>query len=247
MKSPSADRPPEPPAPAAAPPAVALLSGGLDSTVALALAQERGPIALALTIDYGQRAAAREIERSAALARHFGVAHRVVALPFFAELPGGGALLDRALELPRPDRATLERGGRAVEASAARVWVPNRNGVFVEVAAAFAEALGAGRVVVGFNREEAATFPDNSLGYLKALDGALAYSTRGHVRVEAPTGALDKAAIVAAAASRRLPLDVIWPCYEGGAAPCATCESCQRFLRACERAGVAAPWAPAAG
>ncbi len=227
---------------AASAPAVALLSGGLDSTVALALAKERGPIALALTIDYGQRAAAREVERSARLARFFGVDHRVVALPFFSELPDGGALLDRRLDLPRPDRAALDRGGAAVESSAARVWVPNRNGVFVEVAAAWAEALHASRVVVGFNREEAATFPDNSLGYLAALDAALAFSTRGHVRVEAPTGALDKAAIVAAAASRRLPLDLLWPCYEGGEAPCARCESCQRFLRACERAGVTAPW-----
>ncbi len=234
------------PAGASAPRAIALLSGGLDSTVALALAQERGPIALALTFDYGQRAAAREVERSARLARFFGVPHQVVPLPFFAALPGGGALLDRGQELPRPNLEALDRGGAAVVASAACVWVPNRNGVFVEVAAAFAEALGADRVVVGFNREEAATFPDNSLDYLRALDGALAYSTRGHVRVEAPTGALDKVAIVAAAASRRLPLDLMWPCYEGGAAPCATCESCQRFLRACSRAGVASPFGASA-
>jgi len=222
--------------------AVALLSSGLDSTVALALARERGPVALALTIDYGQRAAAREVARSRQLAAWFGVPHEVVALPFFGRLPAGGALLDPKASLPRPDRATLDRGGAAVEESAARVWVPNRNGVFVEVAAAFAEAMGATRVVVGFNREEAATFPDNSQDYLRALDAALAFSTRGKVRVEAPTGALDKAAIVAAAASRQLPFELLWPCYEGGERPCATCESCQRFLRAAARCNVAVPW-----
>lgn len=226
--------------------AVALLSAGLDSTVALALARERAPVVLALTIDYGQRAARREVERAAELARYFGVRHEVVVLDFFRRLPGTGALLDRSATLPTPDRATLDRGGAAVTASADRVWVPNRNGVFVEVAAAFAEAHGAARVVVGFNREEAATFPDNSQAYLAALDAALHFSTRGRVRVDAPTGALDKAAIMASAWSRRLPLDRLWPCYEGGEAPCAACESCQRFLRAAALAQAAVGWAPPA-
>lgn len=226
--------------------AVALLSAGLDSTVALALAIERAPVVLALTIDYGQRAAAREVERAAELSRWFCVRHEVVKLDFFARLPSAGALLDRNVALPRPDRATIDRGGAAVVESADRVWVPNRNGVFVEVAAAFAEAVGATRVVVGFNREEAATFPDNSLEYLQALDAALRFSTRGRVRVDAPTGALDKTAILASAQSRKLPIDRLWPCYEGGAVPCATCESCQRFLRAAAQVGVAVAWQPPA-
>ena len=132
--------------------AVALLSAGLDSTVALALARERAPVVLALTIDYGQRAALREVEHARALALHFGVPHDVVRLDFFARLPSRGALLDRGQPLPHADRKMLDRGGDAVVDSANRVWVPNRNGVFVEVAAAFAEALGAARVVVGFNR-----------------------------------------------------------------------------------------------
>ena len=220
--------------------AVCLLSGGLDSTVALAMAVSRsaqdGRVVLALTIDYGQRAARREIERAGRIAAHLGVTHEVVDLPFFAELPAG-ALLDEGAELPRPDRAALDRGGPALEESAARVWVPNRNGVFVEVAAAHAEARGAGRVIVGFNREEAATFPDNTVEYLEALNGALRFSTKGKVRVESPTAALDKVGIVREAVRLHAPLDLVWPCYDGREAPCGTCESCQRFRRAIERAG----------
>jgi 7-cyano-7-deazaguanine synthase len=223
--------------------AIGLLSGGLDSTVALALALEQGPVRLALTIDYGQRAAVRETERARRLADWFRVEHRVVELPFFAQLPAG-ALLDRGAELPRPGRAAIDRGGSEVVESAARVWVPNRNGVFVEVAAAFAEALGAARVIVGFNREEAATFPDNSAGYMVALNEALRFSTRGAVRVESPTAALDKLEIVRAALARRVPLDLVWPCYEGGEKPCGACESCQRFRRAVERAGTSIEWIP---
>jgi 7-cyano-7-deazaguanine synthase len=220
--------------------AICLLSGGLDSTVALALAREQGPVALALTADYGQRAAAREVERAGRIAAHFAVAHRVLELPFFKSLPGG-ALLDRAAELPRVDRGALERGAagptRELEESAARVWVPNRNGVLIEAAAAFAEASGAALVIVGFNREEASTFPDNSIDYMAAMNAALRFSTRGKVRLESPTAPLDKVEIVRAALRLRVPLDLVWPCYEGGEAPCGACESCQRFRRAVDRAG----------
>jgi 7-cyano-7-deazaguanine synthase len=225
--------------------AVGLLSGGLDSTVALAMlqARERGSVVLALTLDYGQRAAAREVEASARIAARLGVPHRVLALPFFAEL-AGGALLDRKLELPRPDVAALDRGGEALAASADRVWVPNRNGVFIEIAAAFAESLGADSVVAGFNREEAATFPDNSREYVAAVNGALAFSTRGRVTLASPTAELDKVGIVRAGAACGAPLDLIWPCYEGGPEPCGSCESCQRWRRAAARAGVAIGRAP---
>jgi len=212
-------------------PAVWLLSGGLDSTVALALSVPRGPPALALTIDYGQRAARREVERAGRIAAHYRVEHRVVELPFFRTFPAG-ALLDPSVALPRPEESSLARGGAAMEESAARVWVPNRNGVFVEVAAAFAEALGVNRVIVGFNREEAATFPDNSIEYLAAMNSALRYSTRGRVRLESPTASLDKVEIVRAADAHHVPLDLVWPCYEGGESPCGSCESCRRFRRA---------------
>ena len=91
-------------------------------------------------------------------------------------------------------------------------------------------------VIAGFNREEAATFPDNSIEYLAAATAALAYSTRGRVRLESPTAALDKREIVVAGRAHAVPLELCWPCYEGGAVPCASCESCQRFLSAAERA-----------
>lgn len=224
--------------------AVGLLSGGLDSTVAVALARRDGEVVLALTVDYGQRAAAREVEAARRVATALAIPHRVVALPFFGELAreaGGGALLDASRPLPRPDRATLDRGGAAVADSADRVWVPNRNGVLIEVAAAFAEALGADTVLAGFNREEAATFPDNSQEYLDALNSALRFSTRGRVHLAAPTAALDKIEILRAGAACGAPLGAVWSCYEGGPTPCRTCESCQRFERAAERAGIPIP------
>ena len=202
--------------------AVALLSGGLDSTVAFAIRAK--DTLLALTVDYGQRAARREIASARRIASRYRVPHRVIRLPWLS----GGALTDRTRRLPRPNLHST----RETQESAAAVWVPNRNGVFIAAAAAIAESLGAARIVVGFNREEAATFPDNSAHFLQATNKALELSTRTSVRVESPTLPWDKRRIVREARKRRISLDGIWPCYEGGRTWCRTCESCLRSLRA---------------
>lgn len=201
---------------------VAILSGGLDSTVSLAAAARRMDVVLALTFDYGQRAARREREASARIACRYGVPHRVVGIPWLAPLTRT-ALVNRKARLPR--REMSERSAKAV-------WVPNRNGVFIEVSAAHAESLGATRLVTGFNREEAATFPDNSPAYVRAVNRALSFSTANGVRVVSFTGGLDKRAIVRLGRRLGAPLDLIWPCYEGGRAWCRECESCLRSLRA---------------
>ena len=216
---------------------VVLLSAGLDSAVAFKRALDDGGVALALTFDYGQRAAAREVERARAIAERFDIPHRALELPWLSET-GGSALTRRDRALPRPARADLDRRGVA-EATARAVWMPNRNGVFVNAAAAFAEGLGAGRVVAGFNAEEGATFPDNSEAFTEAATAALRLSTLSGVELWAPTGRLRKVDIVRLGASIGAPLDLVWSCYEGGALPCGTCESCARLRRAAEEAGLA--------
>jgi 7-cyano-7-deazaguanine synthase len=116
--------------------------------------------------------------------------------------------------------------------TAAAVWVPNRNGLFIAIAAARAESLGIRGLVVGFNREEAATFPDNSRDYLEKQNRALGLSTANHVEVFAPTIELTKSQIVVEAMGLGVPLSEIWSCYWGGTVPCGACESCQRLQRA---------------
>lgn len=201
---------------------VAILSGGLDSTVSLAAATRRMDVVLALTFDYGQRAAKRERAASAKIARHYEIPHRVIAIPWLAGLTGT-ALVNRRAKLPKNELS---------ERSAKAVWVPNRNGVFIEIAAAHAESLGAARLITGFNKEEAATFPDNSPAYVSAVNRALSFSTANGVEVVSFTGALDKKGIVALGRRLDAPLRHIWPCYEGGRAWCGECESCLRSLRA---------------
>ncbi len=201
---------------------VALLSGGLDSTVSLAAAVRKMDVLLALTFDYGQRAARREREASARICRRFRIPHRAIPLPWLGGITRT-ALVNRRAGLPR--REMSKRSARAV-------WVPGRNGVFIEIAAAHAESLGACRIVTGFNREEAAAFPDNSAAYVRAVNRALGYSTANGVRVVSFTASLDKREIVRLGRRLGAPLDEIWPCYEGGREWCGTCESCLRCLEA---------------
>jgi 7-cyano-7-deazaguanine synthase len=209
---------------------VVLLSGGLDSSVNLWVSQQKSQVALALTFDYGQRAASQEVSVSAALAQKLQVPHRVVSLDFFRGL--GNSALTRS-ELAIPQGAKVDIDDLSVSQDTAKsVWIPNRNGVFLNIAAAFAESLGADWVVPGFNWEEAQTFPDNSEEFLQASTKALSYSTANQVRVKCFTADLNKIEIVALGEQLNVPWSEIWPCYLSGEKWCGECESCQRSRRA---------------
>lgn len=209
---------------------VVLLSGGLDSTVSLAQALQESEVVLCLTMDYGQKAARKEIAAASALAAYYRVPHQVIELPFLAQITAT-SLVNKNMAIPEPDEVSLDNL-REAKATAAAVWVPNRNGLFVSVAASFAEALGCQQVVTGFNREEAATFPDNSLEFIEAMNRALVYSTRTGVKVVSYTARLNKAEIVALGQRLGVPWHLIWSCYYGGETMCGRCESCRRLARA---------------
>lgn len=122
--------------------------------------------------------------------------------------------------------------------TAQAVWVPNRNGIFLNIAAGFAEGLGAQTVIPGFNAEEAATFPDNSAAFLKALEDSFSLSTANHVRVHCYSVEMTKTDIVREGRQLNLPFRDLWPCYFAGENWCGECESCQRFQRALQANGV---------
>lgn len=220
------------------PSALVLLSSGLDSTFNLYKARQRFHVRLALTFDYGQRASAREILAANKIAKRLNVPHKVVHLPFFKDFSSAGSLLTgNAAEVPTGDDVKIDSLERSLE-TARQVWVPNRNGIFLNIAAGYAEGLGCGYVIPGFNAEEAVTFPDNSHGFLRALDESFAYSTDGRVRPLSFSLDMQKDEIVRSAIDLGVPLVDLWPCYQGGAHWCGVCESCLRFKRAVEAMGL---------
>jgi 7-cyano-7-deazaguanine synthase len=213
-----------------------LLSGGLDSAANLAFTAHFDEPVLALTIDYGQRAAKPEIEAAKKLASHFGVEHLVLDLKWLGAL-GGSSLTSKTIDVPQLAKSKLDDLAASKE-SAKLVWVPNRNGLFINVAAAIAESRKLQQVVVGFNKEEAATFPDNSSQFLGVATLSLKYSTSNGVKVACYTDMLVKTEIVQALRNldRPFPFEMVWSCYhsgeETGGKMCGKCESCQRFIRA---------------
>ncbi|MHC1756828.1 MAG: 7-cyano-7-deazaguanine synthase QueC [Methanosarcina sp.] len=222
--------------------AITLLSSGLDSVAALAIAADSLEIEMAVTFDYGQRAGQREIEYSRKVCEHYGIEHRVIKLDWLAGITHT-SLVNRDEDVPSLSFEDIDEAAPAAitEASAKAVWVPNRNGVMLNIAGSFAESRGCDYLVVGFNGEEAGTFPDNSLDYVRAMDHAFSYSTQNGVRVLAPLIELGKTEIVRKALEVKAPLEYSWSCYHGGETPCGECESCVRRARAFKNAGAKDP------
>lgn len=216
--------------------AIVLLSGGMDSTVNLYEAKLLGEVKLCLTFDYGQRAAKKEALAAQRISHLLGLPHKLISLPFFEDY-GQSSLIDKSINLPLEKAVQID--DLAISQKTAKsVWVPNRNGIFLNIAAGFAEALGAEVIVPGFNREEATTFPDNSEEFMKATTNSLKLSTANHVRVLCPTVNLDKSEIVKRGQQLGVDWSLIWPCYQALENWCGQCESCLRAKRAFSSQGL---------
>jgi 7-cyano-7-deazaguanine synthase len=198
---------------------LALVSGGLDSLVSLARAVEEREVRLAVFFDYGQRARESERVSSMSAANYYGLPFAEVDIRWLEALAPPGMQATGAEGTD--DLRTLDQ-----------VWVPNRNGVFINVAAAYAERYGCDTVVTGFNREEAEEFPDNSHDYVDRVNLSLALSTRNRVRVESFTIELDKRAIIRLGLELKAPLSIVWSCYRSGERMCGRCASCARLRAA---------------
>ncbi|MBD3178424.1 MAG: 7-cyano-7-deazaguanine synthase QueC [Candidatus Latescibacteria bacterium] len=200
--------------------ALALLSGGLDSAVAAAMAVRRYSLVQAIFFDYGQLAAEREKSASRQIASFFGMEHRCIDLPWLGSFSGS------ALTGSGSDNGKLEEGG------AGAVWVENRNGIFLNIAAAVAVRSGCSVVITGFNLEEAGEFPDNSREFMDAVNRALRLGEINRVRVESPTVDLSKREIVREGIELEVPWSSLWSCYRGKKLMCGRCQSCLRLKNA---------------
>lgn len=209
---------------------IVLLSGGLDSSVSLALALKRGlRVKLALIFDYGQKAARQEIKAGRAIARFYNVRLRIIKIKWLGEVAWQSGLIKGRLKKIRPNDLV---DSRKMYNIAKAVWVPNRNALFINIAAAFAETLKYPYIITGFNREEARTFPDNSTGFVKAINKTLRFSTLSKVKVVSYTSKMTKPQIYKQGLRLNVPLDDTWSCYRGTRKPCGYCESCCRRKKA---------------
>ncbi len=221
-----------------APRAVVLLSGGMDSATALAVAAADGCDVIALTIDYGQRHR-REVEAARKVARHYRVKdHRVVSLDL-TEI-GGSALTDR--RIPVPEQRRLEEIGQGIPAT----YVPARNTIFLSYALGLAEAAGAKAIYIAANSLDSSGYPDCRPEFFDAFREVARLGTKRGVEGDAieirtPLIAMTKADIVRKGQELRVPWELTWSCYRGGESACGVCDSCQLRLKGFREAGVKDP------
>lgn len=205
---------------------IILLSGGLDSLVSLGLTKEKLDVELALTFDYGQKSASGEIEASLKICKYYDVKHKVIKLDFLKEITQTALVSNK--ELPAGESLEDE------EQSAKSVWVPNRNGLFLNIAGSFADSYNYENIIIGANKEEAKTFPDNTSEFIESVNGEFKFSTMVHPKVIVPLINYTKNDIVMLALSNNIPLELTMSCYQCGERHCGVCESCVRLRHALE-------------
>jgi len=221
----------------ARPRAVVLLSGGLDSATAAAIARDEGFEVHALTVAYGQRHA-REIDAARVVARAVGAIRHIeleVDLAVF-----GGSALTAQIAVPK-DRA-IDRGEIPV------TYVPARNTVFLSLALGWAEVLGARDIFIGVNALDYSGYPDCRPEFIAAFERLAAVATKAGVegrafRVHAPLLTMTKAQIIRRGLELGLDYGVTISCYDPTPAgrPCGHCDSCQLRAKGFAEAGVADP------
>lgn len=209
---------------------IILLSGGLDSFVSLAFAKEKYNITLALSFDYGQRAKPKEIEAAKQIAKFYNIDHKVILTPWLAKITNT-SLVNTNNSLPELDITELD-DSTLTNQSAKNVWVPNRNGVFLNIAGCLADAYGFSHIIFGANKEEGATFPDNTQEFIDRINGSLEYSTLSKPKVSAPLIKYDKSQIVKIGLEKKIPFNLVRSCYTNNEKHCGKCESCLRLKRA---------------
>ena len=220
--------------------AVVLLSGGLDSYTAAAIMRAEGFDLCALSIVYGQRhaielAAARRVAAALGVAKHVELTLDLAAFGGSSLVGDGDVPKDRTFDTP----------------SVPSTYVPARNTVFLSLALAWAEALGARDIVIGVNALDYSGYPDCRPEFIRAFEQTAALATRAGVdgarfRVHTPLIAWSKAQIIRRGLELGLDYGLTHSCYDPAAscAPCGCCDSCVLRAKGFADAGVADPLIP---
>ncbi|WP_432644635.1 7-cyano-7-deazaguanine synthase QueC [Methanobrevibacter sp.] len=214
--------------------AISVMSGGLDCTVATSIFANTHEIH-AITFNYGQKAAKKEIEVSKKICEKMGWTHEVIDLPWLSQISTSSLNTDE--EIPEITNDDLDDINKSQE-SASSVWVPARNTVFTSIALSYAESINASAIIVGWNNEEGATFPDNSKEYMEKFNELIKEGSPEKIRIEAPLIELNKEEIIKKGVEYGAPIELSYSCYKGDENPCGICESCMRRKRAFRKLGL---------
>lgn len=215
--------------------AVVLVSGGMDSLVTAALANETHSSMAFLHLNYGQNTEDKELVCFHKIADHYKVPRnlqKVIDVSFLKQI-GGSSLTDDSIKVK-------EFQGDSDEIPDS--YVPFRNTHIVSMAVSWSEVIGAKKIYIGAVEEDGSGYPDCRPSYYKALNALIKEGTKdGDIEVITPVISLKKEEIVKKAIELKAPLESSWSCYERGDKSCGVCDSCALRLRGFSRAGVVDP------
>lgn len=216
--------------------ALVLLSGGLDSTTALAWAIDRWgkENVIGLIMEYGQKHS-KETASAHNVAFHYGVVRYKISLPLSIWEGSNCTLLEGRSKIEEGTYAEQlkESDGNPITTS-----VPFRNGVFLSIAAAQAMSRGCKYVVIGVHQDDSgAAYPDCDEFFLNNMENAIYYGTGGQIDLETPFGTWTKDKIVEWGLEYKVPYELTWSCYKGGTKACGKCATCRDRLKAFEKVG----------
>lgn len=201
---------------------IVLLSGGLDSYISLDMALSFCDVVLALNFNYGQKAFEDENHAASQIASKYNIKLETIEVPFLKSITSN-ALIDE-------DNKNFD--------DFKSVWVPNRNGLFLNIAACYADRMNIDYIIFGANKEEALEFPDNTKNFIVKINDAFKYSTLKRVEVIAPCIGLDKVDMINYLIDNKLPLNIIKSCYNassGNKKHCGNCKSCRLLFGAIKK------------
>jgi len=217
------------------PRAVVSLSGGMDSSVCLALASRDFDV-YALHFSYGQRTEQRELASARAIAKVADVRQFLpLRIDLFRQI-GGSALTD--VNIAVPEAPTAAKIGEEIPVT----YVPFRNAHFLSAAVSWAEVLGARTIFIGAVEQDSSGYPDCRPAYYSAFQRVIETGTKeGNIQIRTPLIHMRKSEIVRLGVELNAPFHLTWSCYSGEDRACGVCDSCVLRLRAFAEAEVADP------
>jgi len=214
--------------------AVCLVSGGMDSCVTAAIANEENDQLAFLHVSYGQRTETREGRAFCDLADHFGVCRRLTASIDYLAKIGGSSLTDTNMEVSEANPSSRE-----IPTS----YVPFRNSHLLSIATSWAEIIGAQAIYIGAVAEDSSGYPDCRPEFYDAFQRAIDVGTKPetNIRIFTPVIHLRKSEIIKRGLELDAPLELTWSCYQSEELACGRCDSCVLRLRAFAEAGIVDP------
>lgn len=221
--------------------ALVLFSGGLDSTTCLALAINKygKENVIALSVFYNQKHA-KELESAKKIIEYYGCEHKELNLKTLFEGSNCSLLATSTNTIPHGEykEQLLSKDGKPCS-----TYVPFRNGLFLSCAASIALSKNCSVIYYGAHKDDAAgnAYPDTSKEFNKAINEAIYLGSNKEIKVEAPFINLNKADVVAIGTKLKVPYQLTWSCYEGGAKPCGKCATCLDRINAFKINGLVDP------